>query len=169
MDFRKEGRADLGDQYFELLRELSEDTLADTTFIVYGNDANYAPHLFEVSPPGTISDRRQLRYAVIGSGIYMANASLRSKPLDFASLDAITYRLLAAKFSAETATGVGKSTTLSIKAFGQGDEYMSSNTIEKIRDIWDEETKKGEPREALDIISNMASHVRHKTNEDVAS
>jgi hypothetical protein len=151
-EFRHEGRSDLGDNYyFELMKELSDESLSETTFIVYGYDEHGVYNLFEVSPPGRISDKRILRYAVIGSGFYMANSSLRMRPLDFGAGQLI-YRLLAAKFSAETALGVGKSTTLSLKSRGKNDWFLGPQVIEDIRGVWEKEIKKPEPQEAMEIL-----------------
>lgn len=155
IEFRKEGRADLGDQYFVLLKELHSNHLADTTFIIYGHDANEAPHLFEVNS-GVIANRLQMQYVAIGTGSSMANSALRLKPMDH-TLPSTVYRLLAAKFSAETATGIGRSTTLTVKVKGKRDQPIFVNTIETIRDVWDKERKKGEPEEALSALEAALS------------
>lgn len=156
-DFRQNGRNELGDTFFEITQELNKETLGDTAFIVYGFDKHGAGHLFEVSSSG-ISDRRIGRYAVIGSGSYLASSSLQLKPMDF-EFKTTVYRLLAAKFTAEMASSVGKSTTLTIKRLGDPDRPMFVNSLEKVRDVWSNEMKKPEPKEALDAIAGIASFV----------
>jgi hypothetical protein len=160
--FRTEGRQDLGDHYLEVLKELNAENAADTTFIVYGYDDNNNAQLFEVSATA-ISDRRILRYAVIGSGYYMASASLRLKPMDF-ELGPTIYRLLSAKFSAETASGVGKSTTLTIKGRNRADWLLPSTTIERVREVWDAEMRKKEPDDAMSLLNGALSHFQDPNN-----
>jgi hypothetical protein len=125
--------------------------------LVYGFDKKGSSHIFVVANPGFSTDHDLLGYAVIGSGTYMATASLRRKrmPYDRAS---VAYRLLEAKFSAETASGVGASTTcftmtrhkekITTKSIGYG-------SIDKLKGIWKSVLEQPEPKEALDIISKL--------------
>lgn len=108
--FRRQGQDELGTHFFELCRELDAAELG-VEFIVYGYNQWQVPQLFEVSGTGQVIDRMALRYAVVGSGHWMASASLKRKPLAI-DFDSMVYRLLEAKFSAETASGVGKPTTV---------------------------------------------------------
>ena len=158
-EFRRDGRNDLGDHFFDLCRILDSSDLA-TSFIVYGYDNQAAAHLFEVSSTGEITDRRILRYAVIGSGYSMAAASLRRKKMTFEFKFTI-YRLLEAKFSAETASGVGRSTTMTIKRRGRFDSGPPHKFLEQIRTIWETEMLKGDPQEAIASAATM-----HPQTED---
>jgi hypothetical protein len=151
--------SELGNYYFDLLKELRDETLSDTTFIVYGHDPQGFCHLFEVSPLGQISDRLPLRYAVIGSGYWMATSALQLKPLNFLVGPTI-YRLLSAKFSAETATGVGKSTTLTLKSSTAPEVYVQADIIEKIRSVWEKETKKNDPQKAMDALGPVLKRAK---------
>ncbi|MBX9829688.1 MAG: hypothetical protein K2Y27_32440 [Xanthobacteraceae bacterium] len=151
--FRKEGRADLGDQFYELCRDLEKFDLG-VQFLVYGYDSNKAPTIFEVSNPGYITDHDVLDYAVIGSGYYMATASLRRRPLKY-HLESTIYRLLEAKFSAETASGVGKATTLLLMSSGGALSLVDDPSVERIRRIWSSAVNAPDPEDALDIIANL--------------
>jgi hypothetical protein len=93
-----------------------------------------------------------LRYAVIGSGYYMASASLRRKRMT-GELEATIYRLLEAKFSAETATGVGRGTTL--VTFNADGKFgmLNRDQVKAIRDIWENTLKEPTPEAAYEIIS----------------
>jgi hypothetical protein len=97
-------------------------------------------------------------YSVLGSGAYMAMASLRRKqPLPRSTADMI-YRILEAKFTSETATGVGKRTTLA--TIGHGTERkMSDNDVDAIRAVWDTMLREPTPTDALNLIkkSGLAS------------
>ncbi len=109
--FRTSGLAQFGKQKFEHICDDIDRFDLGIELLVYGFDKKGAPHIFQVANPGFFTDHNLLGYAVIATGTYMATASLRRKkmPYDRAS---IVYRLLEAEFSAETASGVGQSTTL---------------------------------------------------------
>jgi hypothetical protein len=154
-EFRKEGRSDLGDQFFELTRELDKAEIG-AQFIVCGFDSKKSPRLFEVDSPGYAKSCELLRYAVIGSGYHMAMSSLRRKPLDL-SLPSIVYRLMEAKFSSETASGVGERTTVILKA-RNGHIVFDDNTVERIREIWKGISQSPDPPEAIKLLeSKLAS------------
>src|SRR5258708_37898317 len=74
--FRKEGRNDLGDDFFNLCRELDKFDLGGLQFIVAGYDDGKISKIFEITGAGIITDRNLERYAVIGSGYWMASAAL---------------------------------------------------------------------------------------------
>jgi hypothetical protein len=70
-------------------------------------------------------------------------------------LEATVHRVLDAKFSAETAPGVGRSTALfafdktgKIKSIGHG-------SLGKIREVWEMTTRAPEPEDALHVISTL--------------
>jgi len=120
----------------------------------YGFDSGDTAHIFEVCNPGRVVNHDLLGYAVIGSGSWMATAALRRKKMPY-SLEETAYRLLDAKYSSETAPGVGRSTTVfamrstgKIKSIG----YGSQN---KIKEVWDQTMQIPEPKEALDVISKV--------------
>jgi hypothetical protein len=119
---------------------------------VYGYDLHGNSHLFEVAGTGEITDQRILRYAVIGSGYWMGSASLRRKPMTTTDFGSVTYRLMEAKFSAETARGVGKSTTVTFKRRGHYDSAMGPTAVDEIRKVWETKMREPEPDDALKII-----------------
>ena len=109
-EFRREGASELGSElYQEYIEKLAKFDLG-VELAVSGYDAR-VPWIFDVVNPGRTLDAGILGYTVVGSGYHMAMGSLRNRPLD-RGLEDLIYRLLEAKFSAETATGVGKTTTL---------------------------------------------------------
>jgi hypothetical protein len=103
---------------------------------LFGHDKQKQPKLYEIECPGHVIDRNALKFAVIGSGHDMAMASLRwPPPLNFLLEDTI-YRLLEAKFAAETASGVGKTTTVALRNREGRVALLPRNEIEEIRAIW---------------------------------
>jgi hypothetical protein len=101
-----------------------------------------------------VIDRMALRYALVGSGYWMASASLKRKPLAL-DFDSMVYRLLEAKFSAETASGVGKRTTVSFMRPDQHNCMMPPNQIEEVRAIWEAQMRLPEPAQATAIIRKI--------------
>ncbi len=154
--FRKEGRADLGDDQFrDICIELGRFDLGGTSFLLFGHEHKLRPKLFEISEPGRTIDHNLLHYGVIGSGYDMARASLRRRR--FHGLEDTVYRLLEAKFSAETATGVGKTTTVLLRNREGIVRLMPSKEIDKIREIWEETRKLSNPPDAIKIIESSAA------------
>jgi hypothetical protein len=90
-------------------------------------------------------------YAAIGSGTLMALASLNKKPLGLTLPDAI-YRILDAKFSAETAKDVGKTThVISLNKDGKNG-YMVNDQVQKLHRIWEKDLARSHPKAAINII-----------------
>jgi 20S proteasome alpha/beta subunit len=150
-DFRKNGFAELGkDLYGEYADKLAKFDLGLELLIYgYGNDG--FRHLFEVANPGKVVSHNLRGFAAIGSGSWMALAALNRKPVAASLADTI-YRLLDAKFSSETASGVGRRTHIIIMSSDGKYGGMSVAEIDKIRAIWEETLKQPEPDEALDLI-----------------
>jgi hypothetical protein len=89
----------------------------------------------------------------------MATAALRRKKLPY-SLEETVYRVLDAKFSAETAPGVGKSTSLLLIDKNGKDNSIGYGSLDAIKEIWRETLREPEPQKALDIISQLAGSKR---------
>lgn len=157
-EFRKSGRNDLGESHFN---KLTLDLLkADLSLemIVFSVEPKMLPgtRLFEVVNPGRIVER-VTGYTAVGSGYCMAMSALRRKSLDPRDLDTVIYRLLDAKFSAETASGVGKSTTVIWMGIDGKVRRIDTEEVDRIRKIWDEVMKQPDPPDAINIIRTYTS------------
>lgn len=150
--FRETGLLQFGQDRFDRICDAIDKFDLGLTMLCYGYDTKKAPHIFEIANPGKITNHDLLGYAVIGSGWYMATASLHRKALP-PDLEMMIYRLLEAKFSAETAPGVGKSTSLLTMNSDGKDGFMGSGSIEKVRMIWERTLKEPEPQDAIELIS----------------
>jgi hypothetical protein len=165
--FLQFGKDQLGDIFFELCRELNEADLG-VELIAYGYESGaHDPQIFEVNGKGQVIDRMALRYAVVGSGFWMASASLKRKPLDI-TFEPMVYRLLEAKFSAETASGVGKRTTVSFKRPDQHDFRMWPPQIDEIRAVWEEQMRQYEPMKALEIVGKIKLIMLHSDQSHIS-
>lgn len=154
--FRDSGLGVFGKDRFDRMCDALDDFDLGITLVCYGFDTKRMAHIFDVSNPGKITDHNLLGYAVTGSGSYMATASLRRKPLPY-DLDPMTYRLLEAKFSAESAPGVGRNTSVFILRSDGRDTSIGYGAMEKIRDVWTRSLLTEEPRAAVDIISQITA------------
>jgi hypothetical protein len=151
-DFRKNGLAELGERNFaSLLAQLHEFDLG-ISVIVFGHD-EIGAHVFQIANPGVVIDNDILGISVIGSGRFIAMGSLMArgaiKPSD---LPTTIYRLLEAKFSAESASGVGRGTTCFTHHKDDILGALPAGHIEKVREIWQAQQKLPLPSDALSII-----------------
>jgi hypothetical protein len=118
----------------------------------YGFDTKKTPHIFEVNNPGKIINHDLLGYAVTGSGSWMATAALRRKKMPY-DLAETAYRVLDAKFSAETAPGVGRSTSIFTLDKNGQTKSIGYGSHDKIKEIWEKTVQIPEPKKAIEIIS----------------
>lgn len=154
-EFTSQGRANLGENAFRSLCNELDMTDLGAEFIVFGYGRGGHPHIFEVSSPGRVRDKDILGYTAIGSGFNMALASLRRKPPK-GDVRSTLYRCLEAKFSAETATGVGEATTgLLINNKGSF-SILDKLNVGQIRDVWLKTIRAPDPADALELISNFS-------------
>jgi 20S proteasome alpha/beta subunit len=155
-EFRKNGFAEMGkDLYHQYSMDLAKYDLG-LELLCYGFNKSGDRFIFEEANPGKVIWHNTLGYAAIGSGSLMALAALNRKPLVHnLSLNETIYRLLDAKFSSETARDVGKKTYL-IMLNSRGKVQIAPQPyVERIRNIWDDQQKKPEPPEALEVIAEI--------------
>ena len=106
-DFRRTGFNDLGkDIYGDYAAKLARFDLG-LELLVYGFNQAGNRHIFEVANPGKILSHNLRGFTAIGSGAWMALAALNRRPLT-PGLPETIWRFLDAKFSSETAAGVGE-------------------------------------------------------------
>jgi hypothetical protein len=154
-DYRVNGLSQLGSDTFRSVFEKIETFDLGISFLGYGFDTKKSAHLFQLENPGIVTNHDLAGCAVIGSGFYMASASLSRKRMPY-HLDAMIYRLLEAKFSAETAPGVGRRTTLFTMRCDGKDASLPQGLIGEIRKVWEKTLEQPDPKEATDSISNWS-------------
>jgi 20S proteasome alpha/beta subunit len=157
-DFRENGLAQLGEAIFERkCRELDErqDVDLGVQLLVCGFD-NQGSHIFEVSHVGEVVDHDMLGYAAVGSGCWMAMGAFNARPFKDRSLETTIYRVLDAKFCAETADGVGKETTAFVFAKPERFGLITSDRIEVIRSEWERVRNESPPQRAMDEIDKIS-------------
>lgn len=155
-DFRAKGLNELGPGIFaNIIGDLNKFDLG-IEFIVYGHDKDGDPHIFTLRNPGVLVNHDLEKYSVIGSGEYMARAALARKSLS-PDLNTVIYRVLGAKFSSETAAGVGKSTTVFLTNGEGTTSQLSTGVIGKVRNVWEREINAPDPPDALEEIDKSGA------------
>jgi hypothetical protein len=156
-DFRQAGASQLGSKLFWSLPRKVDTFNAGVDFLVYGFDhtSNKSPHMFIVKSPGNVINLDHLGYYAIGSGARMAMASLNLRPVQHLSAGGLVYGLCEAKFSAETADGVGTSTTGFIMNMNGHSSPITSATINKFRCYWDKWRLEPPPEEICAQIKEI--------------
>jgi ATP-dependent protease HslVU (ClpYQ) peptidase subunit len=131
-EFKANGLAQLGAETFtRTLYDIQQHTI-DLTFLVAGFDGATA-HIFTVTSPGKLDYYSELGFWAIGSGQTHALGSIfnSSKTVRFIGRAGALYRVCEAKFNAENATGVGRSTTVSIIERDRPQRLIFSSEVEE--------------------------------------
>jgi hypothetical protein len=99
--------------------------------------------VFGVTARGAIQEH-EIGFHAIGAGGALALAALYPTPLFRfqPSVPRIVYNLCAAKFAAESASGVGRTTTVLVIPRDDRGSVLFSDDVDQIRRIW---TKRGKP------------------------
>ena len=128
-----------------------------TVILVYGVDPQrHFCSSFEVHNPGKVVDLNWTFSWAIGSGATMAMASLSSLINVQMTEELIIYRAVEAKFSAETADGVGHATT-GIVLYDDGSvRFLMASDIEALRNIWETDRRRSIPQEAIERLEEWA-------------
>ncbi len=138
--FRKEAFRGLGPAEFAKLNNEIRDFSLNLQFLVFGFDSGLA-RVFEVGNPGVVNSHDVAGYAVIGSGYYMAMGALAARPITRLPVEQVVCRLCEAKFTAETAHGVGRETTLTVLNSIGLESLLDESLIENLRQEWQRERR----------------------------
>ena len=161
-DFRRNGFAEFGFEIFSQLVERIEKFDLGVSLLVYGfNDGpQHISNIFAVENPGVIIDHQLEGFGVIGSGSWPALASMTFRGVTgLGSLSEAVYRLCEAKFRAETASGVGRATTVMIFAHDGRMHQLPPGIIDKLREIWDLESKVPVSEEVFSVLGDRRKHL----------
>lgn len=155
---RQEGPSKLGSKLFwSLARKIDNETLGDTSLLVYGYDPQQkmSAHIFEVTNPGNAFDLNHFQYYAIGSGATIATGVLNMRPLGILTPAQLIYRVCEAKFFAESASGVGRSTTVFIQNRNEPTTFLSEPTIGRLRELWERSRVEPPPEEVNKLITEV--------------
>jgi hypothetical protein len=138
-DMKTNIRERLSERDFQILTERIRQYDLDVEMLVGGFDDCSLPHIFTIRNPGTVDYYDKLGFWAIGSGQPNALASLFSSHYrTTAPLDECVAHVLSAKFSAESAQGVGKSTFLAIYTSEDELLFLTPKLEEDVKEEWNE-------------------------------
>jgi hypothetical protein len=144
--FLAEGKNQLTEESFESFRDRIEQIKLGCEIMAYGFDPKGAPHILVLKDPGTVDfcGPNTSSFKAIGTGGYRAESTLYFHKVSWTMHETLAvYHVCEAKFMAESALGVGKSTVGMILQSEGGLVFLNSKAIDKIRSLWE---KKGKPK-----------------------
>jgi hypothetical protein len=150
--FRENGLKQFGDVEFSIINKSIREFSLKTSFLVCGTDKDDFPHLFTVaSPSGALVVNDPAGRAAIGSGAQMALGALGNRKITGLRVRELLYRVCEAKFAAETAHGVGRSTLLT--CWRKGFDFTAwGMQTEELKAIWERTGKEPVPEDAIQKI-----------------
>ncbi len=143
---------ELFDSIGDKVREFDQNL----SLLMCGFDSADKPHIFSITGAGHIEYCDLIGHGEVGSGSFAATVSLDRSSYDkWKPLEDCIYWVLAAKFAAESADGVGPETAMLVftpnSPPGAG-EFFLSEEIEELRNKWNEMSRI--PDGATAIITN---------------
>jgi hypothetical protein len=155
------GLQQFGADIFARTYNLIETVEVEVTFLVCGFSAD-RPCLFTFSDPGIEKNYDLVGFWAIGSGTNSAIGSLfnlKGPALQHRSIEEVVYRVCEAKFYAESALGVGKTTSAFILE-SSGDRYML-DSVDPIRKIWENNSSRPLPNGATEAVQqSLKTHTK---------
>lgn len=135
-----EGMRKSDPQFYAKLKEKIDDTEAEWSLLFAGFDGGRRPHLFTITGCGKISFCDKEGYAAIGSGAWRALLALSAYPFRRAiPFSEAIFGIVASKFYAEAADGVGEETILTVlEPKSKNSPVFWDNSITSLRKMWRE-------------------------------
>jgi hypothetical protein len=140
-EFRREGLASLGNELFTRLAYDIEQINLDLVFLVFGFEGKIQPagHIFTINGTGEVSYFDISRFWAIGSGQTSALGTLFGirDGVPYLGLSDVLYLVAKAKFSAESAVGVGRETSAIVLRSNGKRFLVHSGGMAKLKAIWE--------------------------------
>jgi hypothetical protein len=169
-EFRREGLANLGSELFTRLAYEIEQVSLDLTFLVYGFEGteNPQPHIFSINGNGEVSYFDIGGFWAIGSGQTSALGTLfgTRSSVTYKELPDALYLLAKAKFSAESALGVGKETTALILQSDSERYLVHAPEMQKIKAVWEAARGPDVPDAADTVTSELLAKAKAEFGKD---
>jgi hypothetical protein len=129
-------------------------------FLIAGFDWSGSGYISSIANPGTVKNHNMCGYEAIGTGSYSALAALMHHSVNQEmGLARVLYHVCEAKFMAESADGVGKTTHVKV-AWGKTKmdaSELSQGFIAGLRNAWE---KEGRPRVPSGLLAEIDGHIR---------
>jgi len=165
--FRSDAKAQLPEQTYERIIERIRAYELDVSFLVSGFDPEGEAHIFTVCNPGKCDYYDKLNFWAIGSGQNQALASLFASKYDpNNALEVNVAKVLAAKLSAESASGVGKKTWLMVETAVPPNKTMFflASEIDTFREEWNALPKI--PAKATEVLAKGIERERKRLADE---
>lgn len=161
-EFRAHGKERLTELAYDRITEQIRSYDLSLELLLCGFDPKGAPHIFTIQNPGKTEYYDKLGFWAIGSGSHQAIASLFSTHFGkYQPLEVCIAKVLAAKFGAESAMGVGKSTFVVMEKYGLSNAlFLADTVLDGFRKAWEEMPK---------IPSNAIAEIKKAVNAEVES
>jgi len=154
--FLQNGLQYFGPVLFGEIREEIDQYTIGVELLIGGFDDAGESHIFTVTDRGVIQYRDVVQKWAIGSGAWTAIGVLMRDPLlSFFTLDHVIYVACQAKFLAETALGVGKSTQAFVFHKDGNAQLYQDDKLRPIKALWESEGQAPIPYEALKAINDL--------------
>lgn len=138
--FMKQGRTMFNERDHEnLIQQIKNENLG-AELLVSGFDPKKEPHIFNICDPGQATEYDKMGFWAIGSGAHSALGMMFAQKYNVQeSLHLCVYKVLAAKFAAESAEGVGKETVVYVlNPAAPLPLWLDSDEILEVRKKYDE-------------------------------
>jgi hypothetical protein len=158
--FVQHGRQWFGDIRFAALDEEIRALDTDIDFLVAGFEPSGRPRMFSLTADGKAMRIDQLHYHAIGNGQFEALSALHpvAQFVHSKNVGEIVYRLLSAKFAAESAPRVGKDYTVAVvvsRSVGLGQhKFIGLDAIAKAKEKWRESAAAPVPADVAAILND---------------
>jgi len=138
-EFKKKGRAYLGEQIFsELSRSMEQDAanFNETVIVAGWGAAPHAANIFRIDRAGVASHTLD-GFVAAGSGGTVAMSMLMQlwRGRHMITEDAL-YAVASAKFAAESCMGVGEATTICLLQKGKRPVFLQPPQLDELRRLW---------------------------------
>lgn len=164
-DLRRDGKSQLPERTFERLLESIGAASLDLTLLVAGFDES-GPHIFTVSSPGIPEFHDATGFWAIGSGQFQALSMLFTGYSISLTAGEAFYRVMEAKFTAESAPGVGKETVPIIMVKTGHAVSVTFDTVDSIRTQWEKFQRERIPKNVQSIVqSGINGWAKERTKE----
>jgi hypothetical protein len=156
--FLEKGKELLTPESFNSFREKIDQITIGCELMAFGFDEEQMPHIIVIRDPGTLEfcDPRAFSFRAIGTGAYSAESILYFHEVNWTMpLEKGIYHVCEAKFMAESAIGVGGTSTGAILQANGGFTLLEDYNINKVRDLWEAKGKPCLPTDTQTVVSEV--------------
>ena len=159
--FLSNGKKQLGNAVYNQICARIERTSLSLIFLACGFDSKARAHLLAIDGENAVQSFDEVGFAAIGAGDQAALSALGFQisrgrfAARFSSLEQAIYCACEAKFMAETASTVGKSTFVVIASPFEKPRFLFPDGVEKVRALWESAGAPRLPTDVEPVVRNL--------------